>query len=290
MSGPFYRFAVLILVVLLSAALPARAEVNAVASIAPVQSLLAGVMDGVGVPGVLVRGGRSPHDYVMKPSDARMLHGGDVVFWIGPGMEGFLAKPVEALAGNVRVVRLGGEGGDQDGRDGEEPHIWLDPRIASRMVRDMVRVLGEIDGANAERYRTNGGKVRAGLITLERELHKILRPVAVVPYLVYHDAYRYFEKRFDLADQGAVAVHADRPPGARRVAMLRRKIVNGDIVCVFTEPQFTPALAKMLVQGTSARLGSLDPLGAGLKEGPMLYGEMMRGMAQSMLSCLGANG
>ena len=211
-----------------------------------------------------------------------MLHSAQVVFWIGPEMESFLAKPVAAMADTVRVVKLGGEG--------EEPHNWLDPQIAARMVRDMVRVLGEIDAANAERYIENGNKVRAGLIVLERELHKVLKPVAVVPYLVYHDAYRYFEKRFDLAAHGAVAVNADRPPGAKRVSALRRLIIASQIVCVFTEPQFTPALAKTLTQGTNARLGSLDPLGAGLKPGPGLYAAMMRGMASSMLACLGANG
>ena len=158
------------------------------------------------------------------------------------------------------------------------------------MVRDMVRVLGEIDAANAERYIENGNKVRAGLIVLERELRKVLKPVAVVPYLVYHDAYRYFEKRFDLAAHGAVAVNADRPPGAKQVSALRRLIIASQIVCVFTEPQFTPALAKTLTQGTNARLGSLDPLGAVLKPGPGLYAAMMRGMASSMLACLGANG
>ena len=286
MTGSFYRIAVIALIALVSAALPVRAEaVKAVASIAPLHSLLAGVMDGVASPGLLVRGARSPHDYVMKPSDAKMLHGAQVVFWIGPAMEGFLVKPVAALADNVRAVKLAGQG-----ESGEEPHNWLDPRIAARMVKDMVRVLGEIDAANAARYRANGNHVRAGLIVLERELHQTLKPVAVVPYLVYHDAYRYFEKRFDLAAHGAVAIQADRPPGAKRVSALRRRIIASQIVCVFTEPQFTPALVRTLTQGTGAGIGSLDPLGAGLKPGPGLYAEMMRGMANSMLACLGANG
>ncbi len=94
------------------------------------------------------------------------------------------------------------------------------------------------------------------------------------------------------ADQalGAVALDAERPPGARRVSVLRRKIATANIVCVFTEPQFTPALARTLTEGTGAHIGILDPLGSGLKQGPGLYGEMMRRMARSMLACLGANG
>lgn len=286
MTGSFHRFVAATLIALVWVAAPARAEgVKAIASIAPVHSLLAGVMQGVGEPDLLVKGGMSPHSFVMKPSGARMLNNADAVFWIGPTMESFLVKPIAALPKKVRAVRL-----VDVVPEGDNPHIWLDPRNAALMVRDMVRVLSAIDPANTKRFHANGARVRAGLIALERELHAFLKPVAVVPYLVYHDAYRYFEKRFDLAAQGAVTIHEDRPPGAKRVSMLRRKIIREKIVCVFTEPQFTPALAKTLVEGTGARLGVLDPLGAGLPAGPDLYGGMMRAMAGSMLACLGAHG
>ncbi len=274
---------------LLLAALPlcvkeGRAEgINAVASIAPVHSLLAGVMKRIGDPGLLVTGGRSPHDYVMKPSDARMLHAADVVFWIGPGLEGFLAKPLTGLSPKTRVITLVPE---QDA----DPHIWLDPRGAAKMVRVMVRVLSEADQANAAWYKLNADKVLAELIVLDRELYQMLKPVAVVPYLVFHDAYRTFEKRYDLASQGAVALQAGRPPGAKRISALRRMIVNKKIACLFIEPQFTPALTRTLSEGTTMRTGVLDPLGADLKPGPELYREMMRKMARSLLECLGANG
>ncbi len=282
-------------VILTTAALPVRAEgIKVVASIAPVHSLLAGVMKGIGDveggPGLLVTGGRSPHDYVMRPSKARMLHGARVVFWIGPGLEGFLKKPLAGLAPRTRVIELaGGLAAEQGVGETDDPHIWLDPRGAAKMVRAMVRVLSEADRANAARYKLNADKVLAGLIALDRELYQALRPVAVVPYLVFHDAYRTFEKRFDLASQGAVALHAGRPPGAKRIAALRRMIVSEKIVCLFTEPQFTPALTRTLTEGTTMRTGVLDPLGAGLEPGPGLYAEMMRGMARALLGCLGAN-
>jgi zinc transport system substrate-binding protein len=283
----FLRQFAAILFALVFAALPARAEgINAVASIAPVHSLLAGVMKGVIDPGLLVTGGRSPHDYVMKPSSARMLHGARVVFWIGPGLEGFLKKPLAGLAPGTRVVGLAAEQGVGEGAD---PHIWLDPRGAAKMVRAMVRALSGADADNAARYKLNADKVLAGLIALDRELYQALKPIAVVPYLVFHDAYRTFEKRFDLASQGAVALHPGRPPGAKRIKALRRMIVDEKIVCLFTEPQFTPALVKTLTEGTTMRTGVLDPLGAALEPGPGLYRELMRRMARSLLECLGAN-
>ena len=103
---------------------------------------------------------------------------------------------------------------------------------------------------------------------------------------MFHDAYGYFEERYGLAASGAVAPGADRPPGARRLKMLRRRIVDSKIACVFTETEFTPALAKTLIEGTAARIGVLDPLGAGLDPGPGLYAGLMRGLARSLVECL----
>lgn len=284
MTGSFRHFVAVALIAFLSAAMPARAEgIKVVASIAPVHSLLAGVMAGVGEPDLLMTGGNSPHNYVMKPSKARMLHRAYVVVWIGPGLEGFLTKPLAGLSPKARVITLVPE-------PDADPHIWLDPRNAAEMVRGMARVLGEADTDNATRYRANADKVLAELITLERELRQTLKPAAVVPYLVYHDAYKFFEKRFQLAARGAVSLQAERPPGAKRVSQLRRMIVDENIVCLFTEPEFTPALLNTLMEGTPMRTGILDPLGAGLKPGPGLYGDLMRGMASAMLACLGANG
>ncbi|NQV82364.1 MAG: zinc ABC transporter substrate-binding protein [Rhodospirillales bacterium] len=266
-------------------ATPARAEgPNVVASIGPVHSLLSGVMQGIGTPELLLRGGGSPHDYALKPSAARLLHKARLVFWVGPSLEGFLVRPLAGLAGKVGVIQLSVGGHDDD------PHIWLDPRIAATIVGKMVAALAGVDGANRARYEANGRAMKAMLVALDKEIHDRLKPVAVVPYLVFHDAYRYFEKRYDLASQGAVAVHEGRAPGARRIAMLRRKIIDTNIACVFTEPQFEPALATTLIEGTGARTAVLDPLGTSLKAGPELYPALMRGLVDQLLGCLGANG
>ena len=273
-----------LLLALVWTALPARAEgIKVVASVAPVHSLLAGVMDGVGEPALLVRGGRGPHSFVMKPSGARLLHGARVVFWIGPGLEGFLVKPLAGLPPKTQVVGLAAD-------KGADPHIWLDPVKARKMAQTMARTLIAVDPANAANYQKNADRVVARLVLLEAELHRILAPVSGVSYLVFHDAYGHFQERFGLAARGAVALHADRPAGARRLSALRRRIVKLDIACVFTEPQFTPALAKTLIEGTKARLGVLDPLGADLKPGPGLYLALMRRLAEKLLECLGANG
>jgi zinc transport system substrate-binding protein len=284
---------------------------DVVASIAPVHALVAQVMAGVGAPRLLMAAGASPHAYALKPSDARAIAGARAVFWIGPELERFLVKPLTALTAEVPVVALAGAtgvqllsarktgawaGGDRDhdhakgdadqNHDGADPHLWLDPVNAAAMVRTIVATLAAVDAANAARYRANGEVALADLRRLESELVATLAPVKHVPYVVFHDAYQYFERRFGLAAAGAIAVGAGRAPGARRIAELRQTIFARRAVCVFTEPQFEPALAKTLIEGSGAHLGALDPLGAGLNPGPGLYRELMRSLARSLVGCL----
>lgn len=287
----------------------ATAGPDVVASIAPVHSLVAKVMAGVGVPRLLVAGGLSPHTYALKPSDAKALAKARAVFWIGPELERFLEKPLSALAGDVRVVRLGkAEGvrmlparkagawaeaahddGDKHGHDDDDEvdaHLWLDPRNAARIVDAVVAGLSGTDPANAARYQANGERTLTALRGLESEIRATLKPIAGVPYLVFHDAFQYFETRFGLTAVGAVSVGAERSPGARRIAELRQRIRDQGAVCMFTQPQFEPALAKTLIEGTGARIGALDDLGAGLDPGPGLYDELLRSLARSLVGCL----
>ncbi len=279
----------------MGAAAPARAEgIKVVASIAPVHSLLAAVMEGTASPRLLLPGGASPHAYALRPSAARALSEAQVVFWVGPGLDGFMAKPLSALPRHVMAVELATAEGVKTRRfkdgGGTDPHVWLDPRNAAAMTRIMVIVLANADPANAALYRTNAAALLARLVKLEAEIRQTLEPVTGVPFLVFHDAFGYFEDRFGLRSAGAVAVAADRPPGAKRISALRRSIRTEKIPCMFTEPEFEPALARTLIEGTSARIGILDPLGAGLDPGPGLYADLMRGLARSLKGCLKGEG
>ena len=106
------------------------------------------------------------------------------------------------------------------------------------------------------------------------------------PYLVFHDAYHYFEARYGLKPAGAVTVAPDRPIGPRRVEILRDAVMAGRAVCIFREPQFPPKLIETLDEGTQVRIGVLDPLGAELTPGPALYPALVRALAQSLTGCL----
>lgn len=283
-----------------------------VVSIKPVHSLVAAVMEGVGSPYLIVRTAASPHSFALKPSDARALENAGVVFWVGAGLESFLEKSLETLARQAKVVALqdvpglnklslreGGafeahdedegthdHGDEEHGDNGTDMHFWLDPVNAQAMVRAIEQVLSTADPDNAGTYRKNAGLVKDKLGRLIAEIESELAPVAGRPFIVFHDAYQYFEQRFGVRAAASVAVNPETTPGAGRLAEIRAKISGIGPTCVFSEPQFNARTVEIIVAGTSARAGVLDPLGAGLPEGPSLYFDLMREMAKTITTCL----
>jgi zinc transport system substrate-binding protein len=310
------------------AASPAGAAPPAVvASIKPVHSLVAAVGEGVGAPTLLVEGGGSPHAYALRPSEARAVQNADVVFWIGPEMETFLAKALGSLAGDAHVVALStapgitllpyrededwsaspGRGDGADDKDGYghedghgdghghvhgamNMHIWLDPENARAMAVAIADTLATADPANAGRYRSNAAQLDERLVRFTADIDGTLAAVKGRPYIVFHDAYAYFEHRFGMTPVGAITISPDRQPSAQGLAAIRATIERTGAVCVFSEPQFEPALVRTVIEGTGARLGVLDPLGGAVPPGPDAYPTLMRALARSLADCLARNG
>jgi zinc transport system substrate-binding protein len=277
------------------------------ASLPPLQGLAAAVLDGIAEPELLVRSGGSEHAYAVKPSDARILATADLVIWIGPGLETFLAKPIATLArpgaaltiaelpGLAVLPRRTGKGWavdhDHAGGEGAEDgpldlHLWLDPQNALRIVSAIADRLAALDPAQADRYRRNEMAARARILQIEDALRWTLEPVRAVPFLVFHDAYQYLERRYGLTAVGAVAIDPERPPGARHLAELRRRIAATGARCIFAEPQFKPDLVETLREGTNLRAGVLDPIGADLPRGAGQYEALMRALGESLRECL----
>jgi zinc transport system substrate-binding protein len=283
------------------AALPAHAAPKVLATIKPVHSLVASVMAGTGTPDLLIQGAQSEHSYALKPSDAAKLGAADIVFEVGPDLETYLTRPLATLThGHVVVLesapglkrlsaRKGGLWDDVQAvtESPTDPHIWLDPENAVLMTGAIVDALSKADPAHGALYAANGKSEIAQLKAQEKALAARLAPVRGKPYIVFHDAYQYFERRFGLSSVGAVTVAPDRPVGPRRVAALRDAIRTRAIACVFREPQFPPALIQTLAEGSHARVGVLDPLGAELTPGPDLYPKLLDDLASSLRGCLG---
>ena len=287
---------------------PAAAAPKVVVSIKPIHSLVAGVMAGVGEPDLIVAGGVSPHAYSLRPSAAQRLEAADLVFWIGPIFEGFLVRPLGALAGRAEVVELdrapaitllpAREGGaweaDADehahGKSAsaleQDGHLWLDPANAKAILRLAVERLSARDPENAARYAANGAALERRVDALDERLRQRLAPVQDVRFVVFHDAYHYLERRYRLAAIGSITVDPERRPSAKRLQAIRDKVLRLGARCVFSEPQFEPRLVQTVIDGTRANTGVLDPEGAALPRGPDLYFTLMNGLADALVTCL----
>jgi zinc transport system substrate-binding protein len=283
---------------------------NVLASIRPLHSIVSAVMGETGTPQLLVTGSASPHAFSMRPSDARKLENADIVFWSGPTLETFLINPLRTLAGDAdvhaladtpglvtRPVREGGlweahdhEGEDDHAHEGEEPdpHFWLDPQNGIAMANAIADLLGQADPARESTYAANARAFAKRVMALDAESQTRLRPVLDVPYIVFHDAYQYFEAHYGLSPQGSVTVASDRPAGTRRIIEIRARITGTDVRCVFAPPQFSPRLVRVLVENSSATSATLDDLGTDIEPGPQLYETMLRHMTDNFVSCLGA--
>lgn len=306
----------------LAALAAAAAAPRVVATISPIHSLTASVMEGVASPRLLIPGTASPHNYTLKPSDARALAQAQLIVWVGEEIEPFMEKPLAALAKKARVLELSKvpgvvllparEGGVWEGdvhdekEKGHGPdekkeaagkkkedhhekdmHVWLSPANTKAIARALARALGEIDPANASAYRASLERFLARLDALDAELREQLKPVMGKPYIVFHDAYQYFERHYGLSPAGSISVTSAQAPGAKRLYEIRKKIIDSKVACVFREPQFDSKLVTTAVSGTPAKVGVLDPDGgATIPPGPGAYFQLMRNLAGSLRACL----
>lgn len=299
---------------------------SVVASILPVHSLVAGLVHGIHRADVLLPAAASPHGYAMRPSEARLLQNADLFIWVGPELEAFLARPLSEPRGGRAVIGLmedlplvllamreggvwethGHDHGNAHGQEGRhdhdqtqgrandhdhhggqsDAHVWLSPENARRIATGLTEHLVRWDPANAEAFERNRVALLARIDALDSELRQQLAPVRDRPFLVFHDAYQYFERHYGLNAAGSITIDPSRAPGARRIQELRSRLSQDDIACLFTEPQFRPAMAQTLVEGHDTRLGELDPMGTHLAPGPDAWFDLMRGLADALTTCL----
>ena len=179
-----------------------------------------------------------------------------------------------------------GEAG-HDHHHGEfDLHFWLDPQNGKVLVGSIAKVLSESDPEHTAQYEKNAADYADKLDALNKDIETELQPVKDKPFIVFHDAYQYFENRFGVKAAGSITVSPERAPGAGRIKDIHEKIKSLGAVCVFSEPQFEPKLVNTVIDGTDAKTGVLDPLGAELKDGPDLYPQLIRNLADSLKNCL----
>ena len=178
------------------------------------------------------------------------------------------------------------EHGDAHVDHGDEidPHAWLDPQNAAVWAGEIATNLAELDPENASTYAQNAQMFQQQMTALETELNASLSQVRGRPFVVFHDAYHYFEHRFEIEAVGSVSDSDATAPSAARVSALQATITDLGAVCALAEPQYNPGLLTAI---GAATLGVIDPLGAEQKPGPELYPNVLRAIAGSLVDCLG---
>ncbi len=267
--------------------------------IPPVASLVRQVMGDLGQPRLIVPTGVSPHSYAMRPSQARTLQNADIVFWVGRDLTVGLARAVKALATNAVSVSLidvpgitllsfrhGTTFETHGHNNGTDPHVWLDPENARVWLEVIAAELAKLDPDNASSYLH---RAQVGKDALKELIHHLSGQLARIrgrPFVVFHDAYQYFEHRFNIRAAGSIVLSEASDPGPVRITEIRDAVKNLEVKCVFAEPQFEPKLIATVIEGTDTRLGMLDPLGASLQAGPVLYSQLLRNLVRDLADCL----
>jgi zinc transport system substrate-binding protein len=290
--------------------------------IAPVHSLVTRVMEGVGTPDLIIQAGASPHEYSLRPSEAAALQDANLVFWIGAGLTPWLTDTIETLAPNANVTELLEADGtielefregalfeahddhEEEGHDDEkadhdeeaghdehehgnhDPHAWLSPQNAMTWMNVIAGQLSAADPDNAGAYFANAAVGRAEIKVLIGEVTAMLEPVRDGRFIVFHDAYQYFETDFNFPASGAISISDASDPSPARIAEIQDRIAEQGIDCVLAEPQFNPGLVATVLEGSNVQTGILDPLGSDLKPGSALYPQLIRNLSTALAGCM----
>ena len=164
-----------------------------------------------------------------------------------------------------------------------DPHIWLDPMNAKIIIKKVTNQLSKLDKDNSSTYKSNSKKALKEIDQLIKTVKSDVNRDAKV--VVFHDAYQYFEKRFDVNIIGALTVNTDVLPGAEQLAEIREVIEHEKVTCVLSEPQFNPDIVKTIANDTNINMGVLDPLGAKLDKGKTLYFNLISNISSSLKNC-----
>jgi zinc transport system substrate-binding protein len=288
------------------------AHANVVASLKPVGFIAAAIADGVTSVDVLLPDGASEHDYALRPSDAKRLKNADLVVWVGPEMEAFMAKSVAELPAkkNLSMADINGVkpllisgGEDEDEHTAEKSeaaeadahhhhhgefnmHLWLSPEIARKTAVAIHEKLLELMPQDKAKLDANLQQFEVTLADTDKRVNAQLAPVRNKGYFVFHDAYTYFEKHYGLSPTGHFTVNPEIQPGAQRLHQIRTQLVEQKAVCVFAEPQFRPAVIDAVARGTQVRKGTLDPLGTDISLAKDSYVKFLSQLSSQYASCL----
>lgn len=237
----------------------------------------------------------SPHDYPLKMSDHRQLHNADLVLWVGPELESFLARSLAnrpagkiVSAYSLPDIHWPTHSGAHDHEHvdhhhkGGDPHLWLDPHNARVIALAVAEKLALLDPASANAYRANAASFVASAKQLDKRLHTLLAPVKAQGFAVYHEGYSHFVSRYDLHQVGYVTYAPERRPGAKHLKELQ-EVLRREGKCLFVEPYYDVSSIEEMARSLGLKIGVLDPIG---DQQISSYQTLMEKLGNSFLTCL----
>ncbi|MFM5399604.1 zinc ABC transporter substrate-binding protein ZnuA [Aeromonas veronii] len=300
---------------LLAVSLPVRA-IEVLTTIKPLGFIAAAITDGVSEPKVLLPTGASPHDFSLRPSDIRSINSADLVVWVGPELEGFMAKPLANHPHALALTQVEGmplfnyatqdshdshnhddhehaahEHGDHDEgheghhHEGVDPHIWLGPTQAKVIAKAIASELGKLDPANQARYDANLAAFDAKVDAKDKVIAGQMKAVNEKGYFVFHEAYGYWERYYGMSSKGHFTVSPERRPGAKTLVDIRKALEEKQASCIYAEPQFSPAVIESVARNTGAKVLLLDEVGEQVPLGPDGYPQFMQQLADAFAQC-----
>ena len=293
----------LIAVIILTSCLfshPSRATksdpgLQVVTSIRPLHAIASHIMQGVGEPQLLLSQNQSPHHYSLRPSERRLLANADIIFWVGEELESFLPRVLNSLDKQATVVRLMDTDGliklelrqkHSDHKQHDfDPHIWLSLHNARIIAQHMAEVLIKQNPEHKTRYQQNLDNFLQEILQLHNHLLKQFTGKRL-NYLVYHDAFQYFEHTYHLQPLATISYDEEQAPGAKHLRYIRQLIESTPVDCIFYTPPFEHAVVKTLAEDFHLKTIAVDPLGTALTPGAGLYTQLIRDMSQAISRCV----
>ena len=280
-------------------------EKRIVATIKPLHSIIVNIVDNEDVE-LLLDGNTSPHDYYLKPSDIKKIKNADLIFYIDDNtIESFLRKALKTVAESNKVsisknkrinllpIREGGIWEEEIAHEGHDhahgefdPHVWLSTNNAIRITKEIVKELSKINPSKKNIYKKNALVFINQIKENKKNITMEVESIRDESYIVFHDAYQYFEKEFKLNPAGSISLNPEISPTPKRISEIKSKILSQNIKCVFKEPQFPSKVVQTITKDTTAKEGILDPLGSDLSPGKELYINLINNISKNLNECL----
>lgn len=286
-----------------------NANANIISSVKPIAFITQAISDGVTNTDILLPDGTSPHTYSLKPSDLAKIKTAELIIWVGEDLETFMPTVLKNIDKNKQIELMDiptiknllrtstnnhdqqkththNNDSDHDHHGEYDEHIWLSPKIAYEIAQAVHDKLISIYPDKKDIFDENLNEFTVKLAETEQNIAKKLINVQNSGYFVFHDAYGYFESQFGLKNLGSFTINPAVQPGVQTVYAIKRELKEHQAVCVFREPQFSPAVIEKIVNGTDVRIGELNPLGTDITLSKNAYSQFLLKLTQQLLDCL----